>query len=246
MRRTLTRLKTRYWDPVDGRIAVMFLSTTAVLLAWDFHGRARHYRDLAASFADWPLAGVYPRVYFSVTAFALFFLVPVLIVKIGFRERLADYGLTVGDWRKGLKFAAFFFAVMIPVIWIASRTVAFQSRYPLGDHAGDSLAHLALYEGAFLVYFIGWEFLFRGFLLVGLSRRFGAYAILIQLVPFALMHVRKPEAEAFGAIVAGVALGVLGLETRSCWYGVALHWIVAVMMDLAALQAKGLLTQLFW
>jgi uncharacterized protein len=241
MQGVLTRLKRTYWDPVDGRVVVLFVLTTAVLLAWDFHGRAAHFRPLARQFAGWPLAGVYERVYFSATAFVLFFLVPVAVVKWGFREPLADYGLTVGDWRKGLKFAAFFLGVMIPVIWIASRTQVFQHKYPLTDAAGDSLNHFLLYEGAFLVYFVGWEFLFRGFLLVGLSRRFGAYSILIQLVPFAIMHVRKPEAEAFGAIVAAVALGVLGLETRSCWYGVALHWIVAVMMDVAALQAKGLL-----
>ena len=41
----------------------------------------------------------------------------------------------------------------------------------------------------------------------------------------------KAEIEAMGSIVAGIALGILALRTRSFWYGVAIHGVIAVWMD---------------
>jgi len=40
-----------------------------------------------------------------------------------------------------------------------------------------------------------WEFFFRGWLLWGLGRKYGTDAIWLQIIPFALMHVWKPEIE---------------------------------------------------
>ncbi len=60
----------------------------------------------------------------------------------------------------------------------------------------------------------------------------GNHAIWVQLLPFVLMHTGKPEIEAFASIVAGIALCVLALRTRSFWYGALLHAAVAGTMDL--------------
>jgi hypothetical protein len=43
-----------------------------------------------------------------------------------------------------------------------------------------------------------------------------------------------------GAIAAGSALGWLALQHRSVWLGVALHYGVALTMDLSALYKGGL------
>ncbi len=92
-----------------------------------------------------------------------------------------------------------------------------------------------VYELGYMSYFVGWEFFFRGWMLNGLLQRFGrGGAILIQTAPFAIMHLGKAELEALGSIVAGVALGVLALRTRSFWYGFFLHGLVALWMDLLA------------
>ena len=82
------------------------------------------------------------------------------------------------------------------------------------------------------------EFFFRGFMLFGLEKRFGNSSILIQTIPFVVKHASKPFAEAMGSIVTGVVLGVLALETRSFIYGAAVHWLVAMSMDILALAWK--------
>jgi len=48
------------------------------------------------------------------------------------------------------------------------------------------------------------------------------------------MHYSKPLPEALGSIIAGVLLGILALETRSFIYGAAIHWLVAMTMDVVA------------
>ena len=75
-------------------------------------------------------------------------------------------------------------------------------------------------------------------MLFGLEKRFGNYSILIQTIPFVVHHGTKPFAEAMGSVVAGLALGVLALETRSFIYGAAIHWLVAMSMDVLALAWK--------
>jgi len=103
---------------------------------------------------------------------------------------------------------------------------------PPGGKPYVSVKLFVLYEALYFLYFVGWEFLFRGWMLNGLLPTFGrAGALLIPMLPFAIMHLGKAELEALGSIVAGLALGVLALRTRSFWYGAALHGLIAVWMD---------------
>ena len=88
------------------------------------------------------------------------------------------------------------------------------------------------YEAAYFAYFIAWEFLFRGWMVHGVVPKWGrGPAILAQMAPFAVMHLGKAELEALGSIIAGLALGILALRTRSFWYGAMIHGVVAVFMD---------------
>jgi membrane protease YdiL (CAAX protease family) len=66
------------------------------------------------------------------------------------------------------------------------------------------------------------ELLFRGFLLFGLSRRYGrGFGLLLSSVLFGVVHLGAVPA--LYASVAGVVLGWLALSTRSVWPGVSLH-----------------------
>ena len=60
-----------------------------------------------------------------------------------------------------------------------------------------------------------------------------------MLIPYVAAHFGKPMLETLGAILAGLFLGYLAWEHRSFWLGVALHWGVALMMDLFALYRRG-------
>ncbi len=61
-----------------------------------------------------------------------------------------------------------------------------------------------------------------------------------MLIPYVLIHYGKPLPETLGAAAAGLTLGYLALRHRSFWLGVAVHWAVALAMDLSAMARRGI------
>jgi membrane protease YdiL (CAAX protease family) len=62
---------------------------------------------------------------------------------------------------------------------------------------------------------IGWEFLFRGWVLFGYARQLGPEALWLQSVPFVLVHIGKPELETFFTVIGGFGFGWLEWRTKS-------------------------------
>jgi membrane protease YdiL (CAAX protease family) len=77
-----------------------------------------------------------------------------------------------------------------------------------------------------------WEFIWRGYMLFGLKEKFGYYAVLIQMIPFLILHNGKPAPETFGAIIGGLVLGILALRTNSILYCVITHVCVMFSIDI--------------
>ena len=82
-----------------------------------------------------------------------------------------------------------------------------------------------------LIYMFSWEFIWRGFMLFGLKEKFGYYAVLMQMLPFVILHNGKPAPETFSAIIGGIALGILALRTNSFLYGVFVHMGIMLLID---------------
>jgi len=214
--------------------AAIPLAAAVLFTVAHYHGERSAFPQAAAWLpaAPW-LSGVGGHLYwFGMTALLLG-LAPVVALRL-LREPLGAYGLGLGRWRLGLPLCLLLLAGMVPVVLVASRFPDFAGHYPLARGATASLRLFALYELGYALYFVGWELVFRSFLLFGLYRRIGVLAVYVQTLPFALLHFGKPEAEAYGSILAGVALGYLALRTRSFWWGALLHAAVAVTMDVAA------------
>jgi membrane protease YdiL (CAAX protease family) len=166
--------------------------------------------------------------------FVCLFIVPVAVIRLAWREPLGWYGLSLGQVRIGLRYLGGFAAVALPALLVASRLPSIHSFYPRYPWARQSLGALLASEAGWLVYFLAWEFFFRGFLLFTMLRRFPpAVAVAVQTVPFAMMHFPKPELEAMASIVAGVALGTMAYRSRSCLGPWLLHFICAAFLDVA-------------
>lgn len=174
----------------------------------------------------------YSRIYWFLTDGCLMFLFPLLIIKLVFKEKLSDYGFTLGDKKFGLITSGIFLAVMLVTVWIVSGSQTFASTYPQGGpKVKESLLIFILYEICILVYMLGWEFFWRGYILFGLKPKFGYYAIIIQMIPFFILHKGKPEIELFASIFAGLILGIQALRSRSFIYSWILHWLVMFCID---------------
>ena len=46
-----------------------------------------------------------------------------------------------------------------------------------------------------------------------------------------MIHFGKPGIETFGSFPVGLALGYLAARSGSIWYGVLLHWTIALMLS---------------
>ena len=156
---------------------------------------------------------------------------------------VAKDGFGLGRLRFWVPWTGLFLAFMLlVVVQFAGRQPGFEQYYPMFRpdwFAYDPELHgwwfFVIYEATYVVYFLGWEFFFRGFMLFRLEPEFGAKAILIQAVPFALMHINKPPLEFHSSLLAGIVLGWLAWRSRSFWPCFLLHAGVAVTMDLTAL-----------
>jgi membrane protease YdiL (CAAX protease family) len=172
-----------------------------------------------------------------------YFVIPALVVKLVLRERIRDYGVKLQGALSGLWIYAIMFAVMIPLILIVSRDAHFQQTYPFYRlDVGEPLwPRFWVWEVLYGLQFVGLEFFFRGFMLHGIRHRFGVYAVFVMMVPYCMIHFGKPMPETFASIIAGVALGIMSLKTRSIWLGAAIHITVALSMDFTSLWRRGLL-----
>jgi len=182
--------------------------------------------------------------WWAVGCFAVFFGLPALLVRLAFRERLADYGLKLrGAFADGWVYVVMF-AVVGPLVLVASREPHFQATYPFyrpppGPPRPEFWQHFARWEALYALQFLGLEFFFRGFMVHGLRHRFGAYAVGVMTVPYCMLHFFKPLPEALASIPAGLALGFMSLRTRSIALGWLIHVTVAVSMDFASLWRQG-------
>lgn len=177
-----------------------------------------------------------------VTVFYIF--VPILIIKLVWRENLRDFGLKLSVENGFSKLLALCVAVMLPLVYLMSLTEGFAAKYPfLHIYNGEPYlgGTLLAWELIYFLQFVGLEFFFRGFLVHSLKPSLGLYSIFVMTVPYCMIHFSKPPAETFAAIAAGIFLGWLSYKNGSIWLGLILHLTVALSMDLFALHAKGLL-----
>lgn len=170
-----------------------------------------------------------------------YLVIPFFLIRFVFKERMKNFGFRFPSSWKSMRVYLVLLVFMVPVVWFFSQTDSFQSRYPFYEpEASHGLwPRFWIWQVMYLVQFFALEFFFRGFMVHGLKKRFGYFAVLFMVIPYCMIHFGKPMPESFSAILAGLALGFLSLKTNSILPGVLLHYGVAISMDLLALNYGG-------
>lgn len=162
--------------------------------------------------------------------FILYFILPMILILFIFRDSPAQYGFRLGNWKTGLLWTAVACAGMAIILWFVARTPSMQAYYE--DRAPREVIRL-LYLTA--VDLFGWEFIWRGMMLFGLAGILGpGPAILLQAVPFAFMHLGKPEVETLSTIFGGIGFGFVAWQSGSFLYPWLIHWFIASFTMLIA------------
>ncbi len=239
---------------LDGRVITVFLVGAVILSLLNYYGGSSAWDameifvapfsdDPEARVAGWFTEGDFARLarlaYWSGTSVVGYFVIPVLIIVLVWRDRLSDYGLPFPGSNTPFGICIGFFLIMLPLVFIVSFTDSFQSAYPFYEHSDRSAFDFLAWQLLYAAQFFALEFFYRGFLIHGLKRRLGIYAIFVSMIPYVMIHFGKPMPETFGSIIAGLALGALSYHYRSIWPGVFLHIAVAFSMDVFSLSAQG-------
>lgn len=167
--------------------------------------------------------------------FIFYFIIPMIIIFLIYRESPAEFGFRIGDWRKGLVWTVAACAGMAVILWFVARTPAMQSYYEA--KAPESTGFLVYISAVEL---FAWEFVWRGFMLFGLARVLGpGPAIFLQAVPFAFMHLGKPELETLSTIFGGAAFGFIAWQSDSFLYPFLIHTFIVSFTMLVATGRIG-------
>ncbi|MFN4258820.1 MAG: lysostaphin resistance A-like protein [Gemmataceae bacterium] len=197
--------------------------------------------DLSAALFETADASHNRLSYWAFGCVVTYFLIPALVIRLGFRESLRDYGLKLRGAFTDLWIYGVMLAVVLPLVWLVSTDAHFQATYPFYTFSREQSfwPNFWRWELKYAIQFFALEFFFRGFLLHGTRHRFGVYAIFVSMVPYCMIHFGKPMPETLASIIAGIALGFMSLKTRSIWLGAAIHVTVALSMDFASLWRQG-------
>lgn len=195
---------------IDWKIAILTITSTLLIIA-----------DYYFSFSSGN----------SLDSIFLYIVIPVGITVFIFKESPTSYGLAIGDWKAGLLITALGILLMAPVLWY------------LGTHQGTMQQYYRIQPGGLIwkkgLNMLGWEYIFRGWLLFGYARKYGPDALWLQAVPFAIAHLGKPAVETFSTIFGGFAFGWVAWRTKSFLYPFLIHWFVGSFVILVSSGALG-------
>ncbi len=99
-------------DPCIGAIIIVSFQSFGSVSYSDDH--------FAAQFEGWARAPMYSYLHWFGSSFAWLFVLPIGIIALMPARRLGDFGLGLEDWRFGVRASVGLYAIMLPVLAVAS------------------------------------------------------------------------------------------------------------------------------
>jgi membrane protease YdiL (CAAX protease family) len=218
-------------DDLDRRSIVIFVA--ALISLWFGRFGIRYIPDSTTRLAE--------MCWWAGTQIVSYLIVPLIVVRcIGMKP--IDIGWKFRGTSSHWKYYAILLVIAVPFVVVASTTTEFQESYPLFEEfrgQEGAWSDLRIWWIFYVLQFVAVETFFRGFLVLGLAKRFGQASIFIATIPYLMIHFSKPPVEALAAIIGGIVMGYLAYRTKSVWWGIALHVSVAALMDFLSLGQKG-------
>ena len=156
------------------------------------------------------------------STFIYYAVFPILVILIILRKNPLDFGLRIGNPRIWVKYVFVICLVSAAVLYVASFSPSLQKYYQMEKFN-------------FLSYFLtscvslsASEYIYRGFLIFGLEEKFKEGSILIQVIPFVLLHLGKPEMETLSTLLTGVLFGYVAYRGKSYWPAFIIHLFINI------------------
>lgn len=177
--------------------------------------------------------------------FAYFSLFLLLIPVIGIflysphpLEILENLGFQPGNFKLGLILILISIPIVAAMAYKSSNDPKLKRYYPFSKNACRSLKTFVVYEISYLLlYYIAWEFTFRGFFLFSIAEMMGysksgiLIAILIQAIISTVYHLGHPDLEILTTLVGSIIFGIVAYATKSFLYTLFIHALLGILND---------------
>jgi membrane protease YdiL (CAAX protease family) len=236
------------YDHLKTREGIILMSTLLGVMIWGPKGTPIFSEFLTSWLKAIPAEELWrDQILSFITGSVVLVVVPICIIKFVLHERLADFGLGLGNFKLGSALTLVLILVSIPLFCFGSSSESMRVEYPMLYRGLTDAARIqrfnggsfVLYEATYALFFLTIEFIFRGYLLFGLSRRFGRYAVLFQMLSYTAWHLVKPLPELSGTLLWGFATAAVTLRARSIWYVFAAHYLLNIFLDCMILHGQG-------
>lgn len=219
----------------DRSLNLSLLFACIMLFVYCYFGSFSFYEK---AFAGTPEVGYWRIIYHHCTFFALMFVLGLVFIKLVLRRSPKDYGLAFGH----KKLSVILILIGIPMAALSGLTSETDEQltatYPLIDlNMYRTWQYVLGYYVSYFLYYIGWEFLFRGLLLNASKKAMGVVgAILFTTMISALIHTSiaafgKPMIETLSAIPAGIIFGYIAHKTQSIYPTLIIHAMIGFFTD---------------
>lgn len=160
-----------------------------------------------------------------------------LITTLGLKQSLKDRGLGLGDLSFNIKISALAMVLIAVPMAFSSNDPLIQAAYPWpGAWAGESPAKLVQWLATYSLYYLAFEFFFRGFLIQAVAPRWGIpAAIWMSAIACTMVHLGKPWAETLSAFPVSLLFGVMAVRGRSILFPALVHFWVGSINDVSSL-----------
>jgi membrane protease YdiL (CAAX protease family) len=157
-----------------------------------------------------------------VSVFLYYTVFPILVILIILRKNPLDFGLRWGSPRLWWPW--------VLIIWVIAAVVLYAASFntSLKDYYLEENFKMLTYFLTSCVNLGAQEFMYRGFLLFGLKDKFKEGSILLQTIPFVLVHLGKPELETVSTVFTGILFGYIAYRGKSFWPAFIIHLFINV------------------
>jgi membrane protease YdiL (CAAX protease family) len=196
-----------------------------------------HYKSLQKKYKDDLQVFIRYFMYF----FLFLLIIPaaaVLLYSSQPLEALKSFGFRFGNYKLGLILSLIAIPVCAAAVYVSLKDPKLKDQYPFSKNACRSVKTFVLYELAYLfLYYIAWEFTFRGVLLFSIIEMTGhakagiLAAVLIQTIIATVYHLGHPDIEIVGAFAGSIIFGIIAYLTGSFLYTIFIHALLGMAND---------------
>ncbi|MCB8998951.1 MAG: CPBP family intramembrane metalloprotease [Bacteroidales bacterium] len=220
------------WKPEYASPSLAILSVSVgFVLAW-FLSRNERLRSAIFSRYSEDKAWLYFILYQKFTGMFFMGVFPGIIVLLFTDYSLSGLGLNFHNTGESMLYIAIIGALMLASNFFVSRNPENLKMYPQMRISGWGRKTIFLNSISWLAYLTGYEFMYRGILLIICNDAFGFWpALAINLMFYSASHIAKGKTETIGTFPYGIILCFMTISTGSILAAVATHFILALSND---------------